>query len=82
MKSISGVASTGGQALEQVHVWPMELLDEGVQRLDGLDDDDLVMVNWGELRKLIHYNQVISKAFMETSEIFVGACEEIKVDME
>lgn len=67
--------------LRQVHVWPMELLDEDLQQLDEIADEELVMVNWGELRKLINYNQIISRAFAETSEIFVAACEEIKEEM-
>jgi len=59
----------------------MELLDEDLQQLDEIADEELVMVNWGELRKLINYNQIISRAFAETSEIFVAACEEIKEEM-
>jgi len=78
---MSGVEGSGDPVLRQVHVWPMELLDEDLQQLDEIADEELVMVNWGELRKLINYNQIISRAFAETSEIFVAACEEIKEEM-
>jgi len=61
-----------------IHFLYLYILGEGVQRLEDLDEEDLVLVSWGELKSLIRYNQIISQAFMETSEIFVNACNEIR----
>ena len=45
---------------------------------EGLADEDEITINWGELKRFIHYNQVISEAFMQISEIFVEAGKEIQ----